>query len=76
MSSTRKGQAWHFGMKAHIGVDACSGLVHSVRTTTANVHDATMLPERLHGKETAIVGDSAYGNMTLKKHCRQAGRGI
>jgi IS5 family transposase len=73
MTSTRKGTSWHFGMKAHIGVDAKSGLVHSVRTSTASVNDAAVLPELLHGEETALVGDGAYGNMTLKTHCRQAG---
>lgn len=73
MSSTRKGTVWHFGMKAHIGVDAKSGLVHSVRTTTASTHDGTVLEELLHGAEQVVVGDSAYGNMTLKANCRQAG---
>lgn len=73
MSSTKKGQAWHFGMKAHIGVDAKSGLVHSVRTTTARVQDGTMMTELLHGEEQALVGDSAYGHMVLKAECRQAG---
>jgi IS5 family transposase len=73
MSSTKKGNMWHFGMKAHIGVDARSGLVHSVRTTTARVQDVTVMTELLHGEEQALVGDSAYGNMTLKAECRQAG---
>jgi len=73
MSSTRKGQAWHFGLKAHIGVDEQSGLVHSVQTTTASTHDATMLEALLHGEEQALVADSAYGNMTLKAYCREAG---
>jgi IS5 family transposase len=73
MSSTRKGPDWHFGMKAHIGVDAKSGLVHSVCTTTASVHDATVMADLLHGEEQVVVADSAYGNMTLKAHCRQAG---
>ncbi len=73
MSSTRKGTTWHFGMKAHIGVDAKSGLVHSVRTSTASVADSAMLPELLHGEEQVLVADGAYGNMTLKAHCRQAG---
>jgi IS5 family transposase len=73
MTSTKKGNAWHFGMKAHIGVDASSGLVHSVRTTTASVQDATVMTELLHGEEQAIVGDAAYGNMILKAQCRAAG---
>lgn len=73
MSSTRKGTTWHFGMKAHIGVDAKSGLVHSVRTSTASVADSALLPALLHGEEQALVADGAYGNMTLKAQCRQAG---
>lgn len=73
MSSTRKGTTWHFGMKAHIGVDAKSGLVHHVHTTTASMHDSQVVTELLHGEEDALVGDSAYGSMQLKAHCRQAG---
>lgn len=73
MSSTQKAGKWHFGMKAHIGVDAKSGLVHSVQATTASVHDATVMENLLHGEEDAVIGDSAYGNMTLKAQCRQAG---
>jgi IS5 family transposase len=73
MSSTCKGKAWHFGMKAHIGVDTKSGLVHHVHTTTASIHDATVMEELLHGSEELLAGDSAYGNMTFKAQCRQAG---
>jgi IS5 family transposase len=73
MGSTRKGNQWQFGMKAHIGVDAKSGLVHSVRTTSASVHDSHLLSELTHGEESSLIGDSAYGNMTLKASCRQAG---
>lgn len=73
MSSTRKGTTWHFGMKAHIGVDARSGLVHHVHTTTASVHDSNIVADLLHGEEAALVGDSAYGSMQLKAHCRHAG---
>ena len=51
MSSTQKGGDWHFGMKAHIGVDAKSGLVHTVRTTTASVHDSQVFCDLLHGEE-------------------------
>ena len=60
MHQTRKGNQWHFGMKAHIGVDAEAKLVHSVAATAANVNDAKVLPELLHGKETAVWGDQAY----------------
>ena len=46
---TKKGNAWHFGYKAHIGVDSDSGLVHHLETTAANVHDVTVTPQLLHG---------------------------
>src|SRR6056297_3811130 len=51
MSSTKKGNAWYFGMKAHVGVDADSGIVHSLETTTAKVHDSQVWDELLHGEE-------------------------
>jgi transposase, IS5 family len=73
MSSTQKNGDWHFGMKAHIGVDAERGLVHTVKTTTASVHDSQVFTELTHGKETLIAGDSAYANQMLKANCRQAG---
>lgn len=60
MHQVRKGKQWHFGMKAHIGVDAETKLVHSVEATAANVNDAKALPELLHGNETAVWGDQAY----------------
>jgi transposase, IS5 family len=71
MGSACKAGHWHFGMKAHIGVDARSGLVHSVRTTSASVHDSQLLHELTHGEEDCIVADSAYGNMILKASCRE-----
>jgi transposase, IS5 family len=73
MSSTQKNGDWHFGMKAHIGVDAHSGLVHTVKTTTARVHDSQVFTELTHGEESVIAGDSAYANQMLKANCRQAG---
>jgi IS5 family transposase len=60
MSSTH-GQ-WYFGMKAHIGVDADSGAVHTVEGTTASVHDSQKLEDCLHGEEKGVLGDSAYGS--------------
>ena len=60
MHQTRKGNQWYFGMKAHIGVDSRTKLIHSVATTAANVHDSQMLDTLLHGKETRVWGDSAY----------------
>ena len=56
----KKGNTWHFGYKAHIGVDQDSGLVHSVEVTSANTHDVTMVPKLLTGEETTVYGDSGY----------------
>lgn len=64
MRQTKKGNQWHFGMKAHIGVDSKTKLIHSVAATAANVHDAVMLPELLHGGETWVWGDRAYQGQT------------
>jgi IS5 family transposase len=60
MHQTKKGNQWHFGMKAHAGVDADSGLVHSVVTTAANAHDVTQAHALLHGEETDVFADSGY----------------
>lgn len=56
--SVKKGNSWHFGYKAHIGVDKDSGLVHTVKVTSANIHDVTMVPELLTGDEDSVYGDS------------------
>jgi IS5 family transposase len=60
MHQTKKGQQWYFGMKAHIGVDVESGLVHTVTTTPANVADVTEVAELLHGKEKTVYADAGY----------------
>lgn len=60
MHQTQKGNQWHFGMKAHIGVDAESGLVHTVIGTAANVNDVTQGHALLHGKETDVFADAGY----------------
>jgi IS5 family transposase len=60
MHQTRKGNQWYFGMKAHIGVDSNTRLIHSVVATAANVHDSQVLGDLLHGNETRVWGDSAY----------------
>ena len=60
MHQTKKGNQWHFGMKAHIGVDAESGLTHTVVTTAANASDVAQAHALLHGDETAVFGDAGY----------------
>jgi IS5 family transposase len=60
MHQTKKGNQWYFGMKAHIGVDSRTKLIHSVAATAANVHDSQVLPDLLHGQETRVWGDAAY----------------
>ena len=58
--STKKGNTWHFGYKAHVGVDKDTGLVHTLKVTAANVHDVTMTAELLTGEEETVHGDSGY----------------
>lgn len=60
MHQTKKGNQWYFGMKAHIGVDAKSGLTHTLVTTAANEHDLNPLNNLLHGKEKFISGDAGH----------------
>ncbi|MDE0853410.1 MAG: IS5 family transposase [Nevskia sp.] len=60
MHQTKNGNQWHFGMKAHIGVDDASGLVHHVTCTAANVADVTQVHTLLHGEEDTVCGDSGY----------------
>jgi IS5 family transposase len=60
MHQTKKGNQWHFDMKAHIGVDADSGLVHTVVGTAANVNDVTRAHALVHGDETDVFADSGY----------------
>jgi transposase, IS5 family len=60
MRQTKKGQQWYFGMKAHVGVDVESGLVHTVTTTPANVGDVTEVDKLLHGQEKTVYADAGY----------------
>ncbi len=60
MSSTKKGNDWFFGMKAHVGVDVDSGTAHSLETSTAKVHDSQLWDELLHGEETSVWADKGY----------------
>ncbi len=87
MHQTKKGNQWYFGMKAHLGVDSQTKLIHAVVATAANVHDATCLPDLLHGEETRVWGDRAYQGQTdvirdcapqardfTNRRCRSRGR--
>ena len=70
MHQTKKGNQWYFGMKAHIGVDSRSKIIHTVAATAANVHDSQVLPDLLHGEETRVWGDSAYsGQGEVLREC-------
>jgi len=60
MHQTKKGNQWYFGMKAHIGMDSRTRVIHSAAATAANVHDSQVLGDLLHGEETKVWGDSAY----------------
>lgn len=60
MHQTKKGNEWRFGMKCHIGVDAGSGLVHSMTVTAANVHDITQATELIREDDEVVYGDSGY----------------
>lgn len=72
MSSTRKGSSYYFGMKAHIGVDSESGLIHSGEITTAKTSDREMFADLLHGKEDAVFGDKGYVSKRDKHYARDA----
>ena len=72
MHQTKKGNQWHFGMKAHIGVDSETGIVHSMSTTPANVHDVTEAHNLLHGGETVVWGDAGYQGV----HKREETQGL
>jgi transposase, IS5 family len=74
MRQTKKGNQWHFGMKAHIGADTKTKLIHSVVASAANVHDSTVLPDLLHGEETRVYGDKAYAGQgtTIKANAKNA----
>ena len=74
MHQTKKGNQWYFGMKAHIGVDSRTKLIHSVAATAANVHDCQVLPDLLHGNETRGWGDAAYSGQreVIQQHAPKA----
>lgn len=67
MHQTKKGNQWHFGMKAHIGVDADSGLVHSVVGTATNVNDVPQAGALVHGEETDVFADAGYQGVAKRE---------
>lgn len=74
MHQTKKGNQWYFGMKAHVGVDSRSKIIHAVVATAANVADSEVLSDLLHGEETRVWGDQAYRGQTevIKAHAPKA----
>jgi len=62
MKSTKKGNQWYFGMKAHVGTESKRGLVHSIVVTNAGVHDSQVMDDLLHREEKSVYGDKAYSN--------------
>jgi len=74
MSQSKKGNQWYFGMKAHIGVDAKSGLVHTVKTSTGKVHDAKLTDDLIRPDDMIIFGDKGYVSDTRK--CATRARGV
>ena len=76
MHQTKKGQQWYFGMKAHIGVDERTGLVHSVVTTAANVADVTQVGQLLHGREQTVFGDAGYTGAHKHAKPRRGAAGV
>ena len=70
MHQTKKGNQWHFGMKAHIGVDADSGLVHTVVGTAANVNDVTQASALVHGEESDVFADAGYQGVAKREEAQ------
>jgi IS5 family transposase len=73
MSSSKKGNQWYFGMKAHVGVDAESGLVHTAGVTTGKVHDAKVMANLIREDDTAVYGDKGYASDGKKRAAEEAG---
>ena len=73
MSSSKKGNQWYFGMKAHVGVDAGSGLVHTAGVTTGKVHDAKVMHRLIREDDRAVYGDKGYASDEKKHAAEDAG---
>jgi hypothetical protein len=75
MHQAKKGRQWYFGMKAHVGVDSKTKIIHTAVVTAANVSDAAVLPDLLHGEETRVWGDGAYqGQSEVIRECAPRAR--
>jgi transposase, IS5 family len=74
MHQAKKGNQWYFGMKAHVGVDSKTKVIHSVVATAANVADSKVLPDLLHGEETRVWGDQSYRGQrdVIRQHAPNA----
>jgi transposase, IS5 family len=74
MHQAKKGNQWYFGMKAHVGVDSKTKVIHSVVATSANVADSNVLPDLLHGEETRVWGDQSYRGQrdVIREHAPKA----
>lgn len=72
MHQTKKGNQWYFGLKAHIGVDKESGLVHTLVTTSANVSDISQTPALLHGQEQDVWLDAGYVGVEKREDMQAA----
>ncbi len=73
MSQSKKGNQWYFGMKAHVGVDAESGLVHTAGVTTGKVHDAKVMDRLIREDDEAVYGDKRYASEAKKRAAEDAG---
>jgi transposase, IS5 family len=72
MRQTKKGKQWHYGMKAHTGVDMDSGLVHSIKATAANEADVAHAAELLHGQESMVGADAGYQGLNKRDEVLKA----
>jgi len=72
MHQTKKGNQWHFGMKAHIGVDAESGITHTLVTTPGNTNDVTQAHALLHGDEKVVFGDAGYQGIEKREESQNS----
>ena len=76
MHRTKKGKQWHFGTKAHIGVDSDTGLAHGMTMTASNVHDVTEAHNLMHGGETVVWGNAGHQGVHRREENWGAGGGL